>query len=93
MTICWKKKNTDCNVFMSNHNTLTHDPLKITDPSTHMHQLLIVQFAATYEDLNGGRGAKSTLVTLILLDERHELVSLWCNFDIIFTAEQGNPTN
>jgi hypothetical protein len=61
---------------MSNHNTLNHDPWKITDPSTHMHQLLIVQFASTYEDLNGGRGTKSTLVTLILLDERHELVSL-----------------
>lgn len=61
---------------MSNHNTLTHDPLKITDPSTHMHQLLIVQFAAKYEDLNGGRGTKSTLVTLILLDESHESVSL-----------------
>jgi hypothetical protein len=41
-----------------------------------MHQLLIVQFATTYEDLDGGRGTKSTPVTLILLDERHELVSL-----------------
>jgi hypothetical protein len=61
---------------MSNHNTLTHDPRRIIVPSTQMHQLLIVQFAATYEDLNGGRGTKSTLVTLILLDQRHELVSL-----------------
>jgi hypothetical protein len=78
---------------MSNHNTVTHDPRKITDPSTHMHQLLIVQFAATYEDLNGGWATKSTLVTLILLDERDELVSLRCNFDFIFTVEQYNPTN
>lgn len=93
MTICWKKKNTDCNVFMSNHNTLTHDPWRIIDPSTHMHQLLIVQFAVTYEDLNGGRGTKSTLVTLILLHQRHELVSLQCNFDFTFTVEQYNPTN